>query len=319
MLALSLAAVAALRPPVPRGARSFAPRAEPVDAAAVETWIRRRADPEELAAVIAAAAAARAVSHVSLGDVEAWIEARASDEDLEAVVAAATAVLGRPAEPPPPPGAAVSGPDEAEARGVFDFFDRAPAEVREALRAPLPVPPEDAGPDACGYEFVLRFDGGSRGNPGLAGAGAFLTRDGAAVWAGWHPFDDPSTTNNVAEYGALLLGLEALGQLGVSRCHVIGDSKLVINQVNGDWRCRDPRMAALRARAVALARSALTGGFAFSHVRRESNGHADALANYAMDSGAAGSVGSIGPQEWSPNGPAAAGGRPGIGAGGSPR
>lgn len=84
-------------------------------------------------------------------------------------------------------------------------------------------------------------------------------------------------------------GLEAVADLGVRACHVVGDSKLVVCQVNGDWATRHPKMKALH-RVARRRLDAMDGSTVVSHVPRGANGHADALANYAMDSGSRGAV-----------------------------
>ena len=128
-------------------------------------------------------------------------------------------------------------------------------------------------------EYVLYFDGGSRGNPGPGGCGAVLTKNEKAVWCGWDYLDDPKTTNNVAEYCALLLGAKELKSRGIHECLICGDSKLVVEQMSGRWKVRDSKLAALKA----LIDKQLTGDFSFQHIDRDKNGQADALANKAMD------------------------------------
>ena len=79
----------------------------------------------------------------------------------------------------------------------------------------------------------LYFDGGSRGNPGIAGCGALLCKESGGVenciWSGGNYLGQQ--TNNVAEYNGLILGLVAAADLGLSAIEIKGDSKLVINQV----------------------------------------------------------------------------------------
>ncbi len=118
-------------------------------------------------------------------------------------------------------------------------------------------PARPAGDDAP-VDLVLLFDGGSLGNPG-PGYGSFVLsfRDGREVY---HRLDfGPSMTNNEAEYSTLIAGLEEghrlLGQdVGGAFLEVRGDSRLVARQVRGQWKAREPRMQALRQRALALLR-----------------------------------------------------------------
>jgi ribonuclease HI len=129
-------------------------------------------------------------------------------------------------------------------------------------------------------EVVVNADGGARGNPGPAGIGAVVASADGRVLAevaegiGW-------TTNNVAEYKAVIAGLERARELGARRVRVRADSLLVISQLKGAWKVRQQHLQPLWAEARRLAR-----GFeqvTFEHVRRERNRAADALANRAMD------------------------------------
>ena len=163
-----------------------------------------------------------------------------------------------------------------------------------------------AAPVDAAYAYELRFDGGCRGNPGPAGLGAVLYKDGATVWAGWCDVPDPATTNNVAEYSALLFGCEALRRFRVERVSILGDSKLVISQVKGDWQCREKHLIALRDRV----RAALEGvDWTARNVPRAANTVADALANHAMDSHTSGSCAPAAASSSSAPSPAAAGDR----------
>ena len=109
--------------------------------------------------------------------------------------------------------------------------------------------------------LVLHFDGGSRGNPGPGYGSYVLTRDGQEVHRCRLSLG-PRLTNNEAEYRALIAGLaDALNwlaghQLDPARetIEVRGDSQLVIRQLQGTWKAREPRLAALRDRALGLLR-----------------------------------------------------------------
>ena len=129
-------------------------------------------------------------------------------------------------------------------------------------------------------KLVVHVDGGSRGNPGPAAAAAVLsTPDGdvvdeAAVTLG-------RTTNNVAEYRGLLLGLERAAALGADEVEVINDSELIAHQVTGRYKVKHPDMKPLHAAALQA-----LGGFARWSVRpvpRAQNADADALVNQALD------------------------------------
>lgn len=129
-------------------------------------------------------------------------------------------------------------------------------------------------------KLVVHVDGGSRGNPGPAAAGAVVSSpDGEVV--------DEATellgivSNNVAEYRALLLGLRRAHELGATEVEAVNDSELIAKQVNGQYKVKHPDMKPLHAEALA----ALAGfeRWTVRTVRREQNAHADALVNAALD------------------------------------
>lgn len=122
-------------------------------------------------------------------------------------------------------------------------------------------------------------DGGSRGNPGPAGAGAIITVGGETKATISHFIGN--TTNNVAEYTGLVLALKKAIALEIKQVHVYMDSELVVKQMTGVYRVRDAKLQPLFIKARALADSFAL--FNISHVRREKNKIADELANQAMD------------------------------------
>jgi len=127
---------------------------------------------------------------------------------------------------------------------------------------------------------VLRTDGGARGNPGPAGVGFIVEVDGRVVCSGGRYLGE--ATNNVAEYEALIWGLENVQALGHSEVHVYADSELLVKQINGDYRVKNEGLKPLFLRATALLREFRS--FRVSHVRRAENSAADQMANQAMDS-----------------------------------
>uniref|UniRef100_H3H5C5 RNase H type-1 domain-containing protein n=1 Tax=Phytophthora ramorum TaxID=164328 RepID=H3H5C5_PHYRM len=131
-------------------------------------------------------------------------------------------------------------------------------------------------------EWLLRFDGACRANPGPGGAGAALFKpSGPVVWACSRYMPSSSATNNTAEYTALLLGARAAADHGATHLRVEGDSTLVIQQVRGIFAARSTRMRALRNQVQSeLAR---VGSFSLHHIDRQDNAHADRLANRALD------------------------------------
>ena len=130
---------------------------------------------------------------------------------------------------------------------------------------------------------VVNVDGGARGNPGPAAIAAVATTPGG----------EPVTsrgkaigraTNNVAEYRALLLGIELAEELGASEVDLVGDSELVVKQVKGEYRVKDANLRPLHGQV----RAAL-GNFdrwSIRHVRREQNAAADRLVNETLDEAA---------------------------------
>lgn len=130
-------------------------------------------------------------------------------------------------------------------------------------------------------QLVVEADGGSRGNPGPAGYGAAVLIDGVVV-AERAEFIG-TATNNVAEYRGLIAGLEAAAQINPSASvRVRMDSKLVVEQMSGNWKIKHPDMRelALQAREIFP-----PGKVVFEWIPREKNAVADALANEAMDGG----------------------------------
>lgn len=129
--------------------------------------------------------------------------------------------------------------------------------------------------------WVLRTDGGSRGNPGPAGIGFVLEMpDGTVAVRGGRFLG--TATNNVAEYEALLWGMATAQEYADARhLTVLADSELLVKQMNGQYRVKNEGLKPLYERACKLARH--FGSVTFKHVRREHNTEADALANEAMD------------------------------------
>lgn len=137
-----------------------------------------------------------------------------------------------------------------------------------------------------GRPLVVEADGGSRGNPGVAGWGA-LVRDastGRVLWEGAAPLGQQS--NNVAEYTGLLEGLRAALRIDPSAdVEVRMDSKLVVEQMAGRWKIKHPdmRRLALEARDLCSAIGDAGGSVTFTWVPREQNRAADLLSNDGMD------------------------------------
>ncbi len=126
----------------------------------------------------------------------------------------------------------------------------------------------------------LYTDGGARGNPGPAGIGARLLAASGEVVEELADFIG-TATNNVAEYQALLSGLELALDHDVQRLDVFLDSELVVRQVNGEYKVKDAGLKPLHAQACLLLSRFHEVGV--KHVRREQNAEADALVNQAID------------------------------------
>jgi ribonuclease HI len=129
-------------------------------------------------------------------------------------------------------------------------------------------------------EWLVMVDGAARGNPGHAGCGAVIL-DGKGTVVKELSRYLGHATNNVAEYEALLLGLEALLQLGKKRIRIQSDSQLLVRQLNGEYRVKDEKLKRLFQRAVTLLRQ--FDAYRILHVPRELNRLADRLANQGID------------------------------------
>jgi len=129
---------------------------------------------------------------------------------------------------------------------------------------------------------VIFADGGSRGNPGPAGCGAVikLDSDKGEIIAELSKFLG-NTTNNVAEYTGLIIGLEKAKEMGFKKVVVKMDSELVVKQMTGAYQVKNEGLRPLFMKACALSRE--FNWFEITHVRRELNKEADKLANRAMD------------------------------------
>ena len=130
-------------------------------------------------------------------------------------------------------------------------------------------------------KIIIEADGGSRGNPGISGAGAVLLDASSGNMLKEISESVGIATNNVAEYTALLLGLEAAFEMDPEASVLVRmDSKLVVEQMSGRWKIKHPDMMALGAKVQKL----IAGkDVEFIWIPREQNGLADALANKAMD------------------------------------
>ena len=129
-------------------------------------------------------------------------------------------------------------------------------------------------------QLVLHVDGGARGNPGPAAIGVVITDSSGEV------LDELAetigvATNNVAEYRALLRGLERARALGASEVEIVNDSELVARQLNGAYKVKHPAMKPLHAAAIGALRD--FERWRVRSVPRAQNARADELVNQALD------------------------------------
>ena len=127
---------------------------------------------------------------------------------------------------------------------------------------------------------TVHVDGGSRGNPGPAAAGAVVTgADGEVLDRSGELLGE--ATNNVAEYRGLLLGIARARELGATAVEMFNDSELIAHQVNGRYKVKHADMKPLHAEAL----SALSAfeSWSLTPVRREQNAEADAIVNETLD------------------------------------
>jgi ribonuclease HI len=129
-------------------------------------------------------------------------------------------------------------------------------------------------------KVVVNVDGGARGNPGPAAAAAVATSPEGDV-LGERGAYLGEATNNVAEYRALLLGLELARELGADEVEIVNDSELVARQIGGEYKVKHAGLRPLYLEAMRTLRG--FDGWAVRAVRREENTRADELVNEALD------------------------------------
>ena len=126
------------------------------------------------------------------------------------------------------------------------------------------------------YDYILRFDGCSKGNPGLAGAGAVLYYKDKEFWND-SSFVGVNQTNNYAEYSGLLLGLRKAYELNINELNVQGDSMLVIKHMNDEYKIKSQNLIPLYSEAKMISQH--FHSITFSHIYRNLNKRADELSN----------------------------------------
>ena len=129
-------------------------------------------------------------------------------------------------------------------------------------------------------QVVVHVDGGARGNPGPAAVAAVAAEPAGGVLAERNAYIGEAT-NNVAEYRAVLLGLELAKELGASKVEVVNDSELVARQIDGRYKVKHAGLKPLYQETMEALRD--FGEWSVRSVRRESNERADELVNEALD------------------------------------
>lgn len=130
------------------------------------------------------------------------------------------------------------------------------------------------------YDYKLKFDGCSKGNPGLAGCGAVIYQFDKEIWNN-HFFVGENATNNHAEYAGLILGLQQAKAFQIKNIKVEGDSQLVINHMKGIYKCKSDNLIELYNKAKEL--EAFFDNITYEHVYRSQNKRADELSNIAIE------------------------------------
>lgn len=125
-------------------------------------------------------------------------------------------------------------------------------------------------------EYTLQFDGCSKGNPGLSGAGAVIYNYDKEIWSKSF-FVGEKNTNNEAEYTGLIIGLEEAVNKKIKCLHVEGDSMLVIKQMKGEYKVKSESLAKLYNKAKEHEK--LIDFVSYKHIYREKNSRADELSN----------------------------------------
>lgn len=130
------------------------------------------------------------------------------------------------------------------------------------------------------FNYIMNFDGCSKGNPGKGGAGAVIYNDECEIISNTL-FVGDNVTNNHAEYSGLILGLQMAIDLNIKNLLVKGDSLLVINQMSNTYKCSSPNLIELYNKAKELEKK--FDVIIYHHVLRKFNKRADELSNIGLD------------------------------------
>lgn len=176
-------------------------------------------------------------------------------------------------------GADAGGADLPPQRPLVPAPPPAPADASAAPS--VAVGAEAASGPGEGRKLLRVYsDGAARGNPGPAGAGAVLTKADGTVVAKCGKFLG-NQTNNVAEYTALLIGIETALRLGAEELELVADSELLVRQLTGQYRVKNAGLKPLHAKALQLLGT--ISRWTVRHVPREQNALADEMSNRAID------------------------------------
>ena len=130
------------------------------------------------------------------------------------------------------------------------------------------------------HSVVIHTDGGARGNPGPAGIGVVFFGEHGKIIQEFKAYIGEAT-NNVAEYKALVMALEQAHKLGFRDLHINMDSELIVRQMQGVYKIKEPALQVLAKQVLALSNH--FDKISYRHVVREKNKEADRLVNQAID------------------------------------
>ena len=142
------------------------------------------------------------------------------------------------------------------------------------------LPPHSLLGETRILKVIAWIDGAARGNPGPAGYGVYMKKDGEVIEVSGYL---GRTTNNVAEYAGLVDALTVAAAEGAREVEIISDSELLVKQMLGQYRVKHPNLVPLHAQAKVLVRK--FARFSIRHTLRAGNKDADRLANRAVDRG----------------------------------
>ena len=168
-------------------------------------------------------------------------------------------------------------------QAICDLMASHPLGEKTDLFEDLPDEPPEANVTSSPEVWQMFFDGASRAGASgsiSAGVGVALTSPHGHVFPRAFSLTEPCT-NNVAEYNALLIGLELAKELGIKHLEAYGDSQLIVKQMTGEYEVRNEDLIPLHRAAVRLVES--FESFRIEHVLRSRNTHADALASLAAN------------------------------------